>query len=320
MIEDRFFIEPAVWSVDEAALREVRTAVFIVEQKVPEVDEWDENDILADHALARTREGMAIGTGRLTFDGRIGRMAVVSEWRAQGVGAGLLRHLIERARERAMPRLQLHSQTHAIPFYASFGFIPEGEQFVECDIVHQSMFLDLPAPIPAPPARSTLIGVNSLSKRLTTERAGDLRDATLELIQSARHELCLYTRDLEPPILDEHALIEAIRHIALSGRRADVRILVQDTSRALRDGHRLLDLSHRLSSLVHIRRPSHEDQQYPSAFVLTDSGGYLFRTFGDRFEGEGDLYYPPRRDELKRYFDEVWERAEQPAELRRLSL
>ncbi len=320
MIEDRYFIEPAVWSVDEANLRAVRTQVFIVEQKVPEADEWDDDDMLADHALARTREGQAIGTGRLTPDGRIGRMAVLADWRSQGVGAGLLRHLIERAREHGLRRLQLHSQKHAIPFYASFGFVAHGEEFIECDIVHQAMTLELPAPEPAPLVRSSLIGASLLSKRLTSERAGELRDVTLELIQSARHELCIYTRDLEPPLYDEHALIEAIRHVALSGRRASVRILVQDTTRALRDGHRLLDLSQRLSSIVHMRRPGFDDQQYAGAFLLTDSGGYFFRTFGDRFEGEGDLYYPPRRDELKRYFDEVWERAEQPQELRRLSL
>lgn len=320
MIEDRYFIEPAVWSVDEAALRAVRTQVFIIEQNVPEADEWDDDDILADHALARTRDGTPIGTGRLTPDGRIGRMAVLADWRSQGVGAALLRHLIERARERGLRRLQLHSQTHAIPFYASFGFVARGEEFVECDIPHQTMTLELPAPEPAPLIRNSLIGASSLAKRLTSERAGDLRDATLELIQSARHELCIYTRDLEPPLYDEHALVEAIRHVALSGRGAHVRILVQDTARALRDGHRLVDLAQRLSSIVHIRRPANEDQQYPGAFVLTDSGGYFFRTFGDRLEGEGDLYYPPRRDELKRYFDEVWERAEQPQELRRLSL
>jgi|CXWL01.1.fsa_nt_gi predicted GNAT family N-acyltransferase len=320
MIEDRYFIEPAVWTIDEAALKAVRTRVFIEEQDVPEADEWDTDDLGADHALARTHDGVPIGTGRLTPDGRIGRMAVLREWRAQGVGAALLRHLIERARERGMRRLQLHSQAHAIPFYASFGFVAKGEEFIECDMPHQSMVLELPPPAAAPMVRNTLIGANNLSKRLTSERAGDLRDLTLELIQSARHELCIYTRDLEPAIYDDGALVEAIRHVALSGRGAHVRILVQDTARALRDGHRLLDLAQRLSSIVHIRRPAHEDQQYAGAFVLTDNGGYFFRTFGDRFEGEGDLYYPPRRDELKRYFDEVWERAEQPPELRRLSL
>ena len=82
----------------------------------------------------------------------------------------------------------------------------------------------------------------------------------------------------------------------------------------------LVDLAQRLPSIVHLRRVSQEDASYPSAYVLTDGGGYLFRTFGDRYEAVGDVCYPPRRDELKRLFDEVWERAESPPELRRLGL
>ena len=41
MIDDRYFIEPAVWSVDADALKAVRTEVFIVEQQIPEREEWD---------------------------------------------------------------------------------------------------------------------------------------------------------------------------------------------------------------------------------------------------------------------------------------
>jgi len=320
MIEDRYFIEPAVWRVDEAALRQVRTAVFIVEQKVPESEEWDDDDLVAEHVLARLPDGTPIATGRLTADGRIGRMAVIARWRGQGVGASLLRFLLERAQAHGIRHLKLHSQVQAIPFYAGFGFSPSGERFVECDIPHQTMVRELPAAAPLLPPKTTPTAVNALAKRLSAERAGDLRDVTLELIGSAHHDLCIYTRDLEPAIYDDQAVVDAIRQVALSGRNAQVRILLQDTTRALRDGHRVLDLTQRLSSIVHLRRPANEDQQYPSAFVLTDSGGYFFRTFGDRFEGEGDLYYPPRRDEIKRYFDEVWERAEQPTEVRRLGL
>ena len=60
MIEDRYYIEPAVWSVDWAPLKAVRTAVFIEEQQIPEAEEWDEDDSHADHALARTTAGEPI--------------------------------------------------------------------------------------------------------------------------------------------------------------------------------------------------------------------------------------------------------------------
>lgn len=316
MIEDRYFIVPAVWSVDADALKAVRTAVFIEEQNIPESEEWDVDDLLADHALARTPAGEPIATGRLTGDGRIGRMAVLKAWRGEGVGAAILRHLIERAAQRGLRHLKLHAQSYAIPFYASAGFVPTGAEFVECDIPHQTMVLDLPEPSPQP--RSTPVLASSQAKRLSAERAGDLRDATLEVLNAARHAVCIYSRDLEPTLYEDSEVLEAIRKLAVSGRGANVRILLQDTARIVHEGHRLLDLAQRLSSVIQIRRPSQEDLQYPGAYVLNDSGGYLYRNFGDRFEAEGDLYYPPRRNELKRLFDATWERGESPAELRRL--
>lgn len=320
MIDDRYFIEPAVWSVDAPALKAVRTEVFIEEQQIPEREEWDADDQGADHALARSADGTPIGTGRLLPDGRIGRMAVVKAWRGQGVGAALLRHLMERAAARGMRRLRLSSQKYAVPFYAQAGFLIDGPEYLECDIPHQGMLLDLPGQNPARPAAASLHSAAPLAQRLSAERASELRDATLAVLGGARHEVCIYSRDLEPSLYEDAAVLEALRKLALSGRRAQVRILIQDTGRVARDGHRLVDLAQRLSSIVQLRRVSHEDATYPSAYVLTDGGGYLFRTFGDRYEAVGDVCYPPRRDELKRLFDEVWERAESPQELRRLGI
>ncbi len=320
MIENRYFIEPAVWSVDADALKAVRTEVFILEQQIPEREEWDANDETADHALARSADGAPIATGRLLADGCIGRMAVIKAWRGQGVGASVLRHLLERASARGMRRLWLSAQTYAIPFYAQAGFVAEGPEYLDCNIPHQLMVMHLPEPKAAVPAAASLRPAPELAQRLSAERAGELRDATLALLAGARHELCIYSRDLEPPLYEDPRVLEAIRKVALSGRRAQVRILLQDTARVARDGHRLVDLAQRLPSIVHLRRVSQEDASYPSAYVLTDGGGYLFRTFGDRYEAVGDVCYPPRRDELKRLFDDVWERAESPPELRRLGL
>src|SRR5216117_3712789 len=73
----------------------------------------------------------AIGTARLLPDGRIGRMAVLVEWRGQGVGAALLEALLALAHERSMPCVMLHAQTHAAGFYRRFGFNERGGEFLE---------------------------------------------------------------------------------------------------------------------------------------------------------------------------------------------
>jgi len=117
--------------------------VFVYEQGVPSELEWDEWDERCEHAVACDPEGRAIGTARLVPDGRIGRMAVLAEWRRRGVGAALLEALIALARERSMPRVTLHAQTHAAGFYRRFGFSERGGEFSEAGIAHVGMTLEL---------------------------------------------------------------------------------------------------------------------------------------------------------------------------------
>src|SRR4051812_25217102 len=133
------------WTAEATKLRAVRLVVFVVEQNIPEELEWDEHDALSIHVLAEDRDGVPIGCGRLLPDGHIGRVAVLSDWRGQGVGAALIAKLIDLAQERGDKRVILNAQTQAMPFYARLGFAPTGHPFVEAGIPHQAMVRALPA-------------------------------------------------------------------------------------------------------------------------------------------------------------------------------
>jgi predicted GNAT family N-acyltransferase len=134
-----FTIRDVTWAQEAEKLRAVRIAVFVVEQNIPDELEWDEHDAMSAHALAEDRDGVPIGCGRLLPDGHIGRLAVLSDWRGQGVGAKLLLHLVELARRRGHERVLLNAQEHAMPFYARYGFAPSGAPFMEAGIPHQEM-------------------------------------------------------------------------------------------------------------------------------------------------------------------------------------
>ena len=136
-----FVVRAVEWQAASAALAAVRRQVFVIEQCVPEDMEWDGLDASCVHALASAADGSAIGTGRLTPDGRIGRMAVLADWRGCGVGAALLAVLIEAARALGMRALHLHAQTHAVAFYERFGFAVHGPAFDEAGIPHREMHL-----------------------------------------------------------------------------------------------------------------------------------------------------------------------------------
>lgn len=135
-------VRTATWPDDQATLKAIRFEVFVEEQGVPPELEVDENDPVSIHAIA-WQGGQAAGCGRLLPDGHIGRMAVRKPWRGQGVGAAILAHLIERARQRGDREVVLSAQTHALGFYERFGFVAEGPEYLDCDIPHRFMRLTL---------------------------------------------------------------------------------------------------------------------------------------------------------------------------------
>jgi predicted GNAT family N-acyltransferase len=129
----------ADWARDQAALREVRRAVFVVEQNVPEAQEWDGIDGDCRHAIAENTAGEPIGCARLLPDGHIGRVAVVAAARGQGVGDALLRRMIALASELGHARVIVNAQTHALAFYERHGFVASGSEYDDAGIPHRAM-------------------------------------------------------------------------------------------------------------------------------------------------------------------------------------
>jgi predicted GNAT family N-acyltransferase len=127
------------WADSQEALQSIRTKVFIEEQGIDPLDEWDPADQTAIHILAQHGD-TAIGCARIVDLKKIGRMAVVKEIRHRNVGSRLLRFAITRIHEAGnVPTLG--AQISAMGFYASHGFLPEGPIFDDAGIPHRTMTL-----------------------------------------------------------------------------------------------------------------------------------------------------------------------------------
>ena len=74
-------------------------------------------------------------------------MAVLKEWRGRGVGAAILQALMDLAQKEGCSEVGLHAQTHALDFYARYGFTAVGAEFDEAGIPHRLMRIKL-APLP----------------------------------------------------------------------------------------------------------------------------------------------------------------------------
>lgn len=132
------------WAQQAVALQAIRTAVFMHEQGVSAELEWDGLDAQCQHVLACDAEGNALGCVRITPDGHIGRMAVIKQWRGLGLGSSLLEQALRYAREQGWASVELAAQLHALGFYERFGFVAQGEVFMDAGIPHRQMVLHFP--------------------------------------------------------------------------------------------------------------------------------------------------------------------------------
>lgn len=135
-------IKRVTWQQAESDLRKVRTIVFIEEQSVTPEFEWDDIDSGAVHLLAM-HDNQAIGCLRIIHYAKIGRMAVLSQWRGLGVGKMLLNEAINICRTYGNKQIDLSAQTHAIHFYQQAGFQITSEEYTDVQIPHVDMRLML---------------------------------------------------------------------------------------------------------------------------------------------------------------------------------
>lgn len=139
MKTDNLSLVVSDWNSLQKDAQAIRYQVFVLEQNIPADLEWDAADAQCIHAVAYDADGRAIGTGRLLPDAHIGRMAVLADARGLGVGARILRALMEKAQLRGEPLVRLNAQQSAESFYIKEGYVRDGEVFEEAGIPHVSM-------------------------------------------------------------------------------------------------------------------------------------------------------------------------------------
>lgn len=147
MTEAQIQIETVNWDEHQNNLKKIRHQVFVIEQKVPLNEEWDNLDGEAKHFLAFNEQHEAIGTARVLPTGQIGRMAVLKEYRRYGIGKRILETVYAYHLARGINKLFLHAQVKAIPFYEDSGFVVTGDSFIEAGIEHKTMELKNPPTI-----------------------------------------------------------------------------------------------------------------------------------------------------------------------------
>jgi len=126
--------------------RAVRRAVFVAEQGIAAGEEWDGEDEAATHVVV-TDDDTPVATARFRFRDettvKIERVAVLADYRGEGLGRHAMGVVESRATDEGATEALLHSQERVRPFYEGLGYEPVGDQFDEAGIPHRKMVKDL---------------------------------------------------------------------------------------------------------------------------------------------------------------------------------
>jgi len=129
---------------DYAACIVIRYRVFVLSQSVPselEIDDYEDTSV---HYLALDGD-TPVGTARYRLvgndTGKMERMAVLPEHQGGGVGAALVRRVVQDLGALGpVTSVRAGAQTHAIPFYERFGFEAVGPEYLDAGIPHRDIF------------------------------------------------------------------------------------------------------------------------------------------------------------------------------------
>ena len=120
----------------------IRQKVFVEEQNVDAILEYDGKDDEATHYLLYYN-GKPVGTARWRFTPhgiKLERFALLPEFRNKGIGSAFLKQVMADVLITGQV-IYLHAQEKAVTYYEREGFKIEGEAFYEAGIRHFKMLL-----------------------------------------------------------------------------------------------------------------------------------------------------------------------------------
>ncbi len=147
-----------------------------------------------------------------------------------------------------------------------------------------------------------------------------LRQLILTMTQQTTHRILIFSHSLDHTLFDTDELYEAIKLLAIKNKRTHIHILVQDTKPMTQKGHRLLNLTRRISSHMQIRITAEEHKDILETYIIFDDRAYIVQNHPERFEAYGNFFDPLKARQLTEQFEELWNRANIDSSLRRLSM
>ena len=161
---------------------------------------------------------------------------------------------------------------------------------------------------------------NKGNTRTLLASLADLNDKTIEFFSLCRQKLQIYTRNLDPRILNNREIEKIISRFVRSSRFARVEILITDERNLQGTDHRLVSLAQKYTSFVQIRVIPKDFHENYFGFYLIDGRAMIYRNNVERFESECHILPSSLIKQKAKYFDDVWQQSAPASQLRALNL
>lgn len=312
-------IQQVEWLPYKDSIQNLRQTVFIEEQKVDRSEEFDGLDEAEDtwHFAAFDENERLIGYARLLNTGKIGRMAVLPEYRNRKIGSQILKETALLALKNQIlnkdKKLFVHAQTRARSFYRRAGFVPVGDIYMEANIEHITMEFD-----PKSEAAITSLFADAV---LRFNSVDDIHFHLTQVSKCTSRYIDILSDHLENPLFTEERFVRALSKAARRSRNSLVRILLRDSKKLHGISHPLVLLSQRLSSKIEIRALTEEPQKPDIGYLLSDAQRMVYFNNESEHIGFANYRAGPEAQNLLDEFDNLWHRHSKPdPNLKRLSL
>ena len=158
------------------------------------------------------------------------------------------------------------------------------------------------------------------SAEIPLSNAEENRNAAISLASQARYGINVFTQDLDNAVLDNDEFEQHIFNLATRHPGTQIRILVQDSTPAVKKGHRLIRIAQKLTSSVFIKNPPEMHKDDKSAFMTVDGVGLLYRGHAENYNYQASVNFmsPLRAKRLDQFFNEAWEYGTPDQQVRRL--
>lgn len=158
------------------------------------------------------------------------------------------------------------------------------------------------------------------NKLLQLETRAENILAANHMANQCQRSLNIISRKLDPLVFDTTEFANAIKYLALCHRRAQIQIIIFEPDTIVKRGHRLLELSGKLSSFIELRKAHYSFSDYNECLIVADTTGYIHRKNGELYESTLNFKDHRISYNLLKQFINMWELATPDPDLRKMIL